>query len=73
MLFNYLQAGRKTVDTLIGGKSIDYRITGVATVTLTELPAQNKLSESTMEAGLAEPVPYNFSLELEETAALIRP
>ena len=73
MLFNYLKAGRKTVDTLIGGKSIDYRITGAAAALPTEHPVQNKLSESTMEAGLAEPVPYNFSFELEETAALIRP
>ena len=73
MLFNYLKAGRKTVDTLIGGKSIDYRITGAAAALPTELPAQNRSSESTMEAGLAKPVPYSFSFELEETSALIRP
>src|SRR6056297_1819147 len=73
MVFNYLKAGRKTVDTLIGGKSIDYRITGAAAALPTELPAQNRSSESTMEAGLAKPVPYSFSFELEETSALIRP
>lgn len=69
MVFNYLQAGRKTVDTLISGRSTDYRLTGTAAA----LPAESKSSDSTVETDLTEPVPYSFSFELEETAALIRP
>lgn len=58
MEINYLKAGRKTVDILIGDKTIDYRITGEGTVQPAEQPVEEE---------------YRFSFNTPGSAAIIRP
>jgi LEA14-like dessication related protein len=64
MKVNYLQAGRHTVDILVGAKNLDYRLQGTADVH----PARQKAGDrNTSEAG------FSFSFDTAGTAAIIRP
>lgn len=58
MEINYLKAGRKTVDILIGDETIDYRIAGEGMIQ----PAEQPVAET-----------YQFSFDTPGTAAIIRP
>ena len=65
---NYMKAGRRTVDILIGDKSMEYGLNGQAEAR----PAEAR-PIAAEHAAAAEPQAYRFTFERSGTAKIIRP